>query len=179
MSALSTIAAKGHFAFLASLLELSHADWDVEFVGLRIENHITEWSEIRHTPRETKYASEQKARRSRIAFGELLSYFAKPNRNAFIVETHKSIELLDLALEQLEEVRKDTDAFDVAIKGALASDASEVDEKFRAIYLAFSDFDFGIFAKTRETLQAHMDEVGENIASMWDDDRFTRQGPME
>ena len=47
MAALSQFAERGHFGFLASLLELGYADFDVEFEGLRIVDHITDWASIR------------------------------------------------------------------------------------------------------------------------------------
>lgn len=175
MHALSVIAANGHFAFLASLLELSYAEFDVEFVGLKIVDHITSWEEIRHIKRETKYAAEQKTRRSRIAFGELLTYFDRTNRNSFVVETQKSAELLKSLLEVLDQMRSTTNAFDRAISASCSAHVAEIDEKIRATYDEFSDFDFAQFGEARTMLRLHMDEIGEKLASMWDDERFTRQ----
>ena len=56
----------GHMTFLASLLGLHHADFNVEFSGIRVSNFVPIYDAIECTPRRTKYASEQKARRLRI-----------------------------------------------------------------------------------------------------------------
>lgn len=175
MHALSIIADKGHYAFLASLLELEHANYDVEFVGLRIENHITEWSKIQHLPRETKYATEQKARRSRIAFGELLTYFDKANRNAYVVGDAESAALLQRILELLGGMKAQTTELDKSLEVAIRSTPEQIDEKFRQVYANFSDQEFARFNPVRKVLRSHMDVVGTIIASMWDHERFTRE----
>jgi Alw26I/Eco31I/Esp3I family type II restriction endonuclease len=175
MNALSVIAADGHFAFLTSLLELHHADWDVDFIDLKVRNHITEWSRIRHTPRATKYAAEQKARRSRIAFSELMTYFSKHNRNAYIVQSERSADTLRQVLVLLGEVGEDAKALDERLSLALFANVSEADNIFRSVHSDFADFDYSIFDGPRAMLQSHMDIVGELLGEMWEDERFTRQ----
>jgi Alw26I/Eco31I/Esp3I family type II restriction endonuclease len=175
MHALSVIAAKGHYGFLASLLELQHANHDVEFVGLRIVNHITEWRSIQHLPRETKYAAEQKARRSRIAFEELLTYFDKSNRNAFVVENAESSNLLMRALDLLATMKVQTTELDQQLEIAIRSTPEQSDERFRQVYGGFSDRELARFEPVRQILRSHMDSIGSLIASMWDNERFTRE----
>jgi len=58
MAVLKSVAAAGHLAFLVTYLELGRADYEVDFKELRVENHITRFSEMIHAPRETKYAVE-------------------------------------------------------------------------------------------------------------------------
>jgi Alw26I/Eco31I/Esp3I family type II restriction endonuclease len=175
MHALSVFASKGHYAFLASLLELEHADYEVEFIGLRIENHITEWDRIDHARRETKYASEQKARRSRIAFGELLTYFDRENRNAYVVNDAASDGFLSRAVNILQDMSADSKDLDRAILEALSAAPGESDELFRRVYLDFNDYDFSRFMPARSELKLHMDAIGCILSGMWDDERFTRE----
>lgn len=174
MNALAKIAENGNFGFLASLLELHHADQDVEFVGLRISKHITEFDEIRYTQRDTKYSAEQKARRSRIAFRELLAYFSKINRSAYVVSDAASDASLLFTLRELDKMKHLTASLDSAIETALESDPTEADTRFRQIYLDFIDFDLKIFDAVRGSLRLHMDAVSEILASMWEHERFTR-----
>lgn len=174
MSALAKIAENGNFGFLASLLELQHADQDVEFIGLRTSNHITEFDQIKYTKRDTKYSAEQKARRSRIAFSELLAYFSKVNRSAYVVSDASSELCLSLTIEKLDAMKVSTAALDGAIRSAIISDSIEADSRFRQVYLNYVEFDFNKFSPIRESLQAHMNAVGEILASMWEHERFTR-----
>lgn len=175
MRALSLIADRGHYAFLASLLELEHANHDVEFAGLRIENHITEWSGIRHLPRETKYATEQKARRSRIAFRELLTYFDKANRNAYVAGNARSAALLRRVLDRLDGMRARTAELDRELEDAIRSTPGQSDARFRRIYAGSADRGFARFQPVRDALRRHMDAVGAILAGMWDHERFTRE----
>lgn len=174
MSALAEISAQGRFAFLASLLELEHADFDVEFVDLRIVNHITDWKKILHTRRRTKYAAEQKARRSRIAFTELRTYFDKPTRNSFVVKTSESDEFLRLTILELEKFSHQSNVLDNAIRDTLNSDIEQTDRRFRQLYSEIDSIVFSHFTSARNLLQCHMDAVGAELALMWEDERFTR-----
>lgn len=175
MAALSEIQKAGGLAFLASLLELHHADYDVEFEGLAVKDQITRWAAIRHSPRETKYAAEQKARRYRIAFGELGTYFERSNRNAFVVRTEDTERLLAVSLRSLADIKASTRPLDDAIQAALQSDAAEVGEQFRKIHRDFFNIDNGIFARARHNLAEYMNAVGTEIGNMWDNERYTRE----
>jgi len=173
MAALKAIADAGHYAFLAGLLELHHADCDVGFEKLRIERHITKWDKVVLSPRKTLYAQEQKARRSRIAFGELLSYFSKENRNAYVVATPETQAALSSALAKMAEKKPVSQPLDDALLAAIRSPEVEADSVFRTIYKE-ALFDFSVFDTARETLGQHMNIVGTNLAAKWDDDRFMR-----
>lgn len=179
MNAILKIAEAGNFAFLASLLELEHADFDVEFVNLKVVGHITSWSSIKHTPRGTKYAAEQKARRSRIAFTELLTYFSRRNRNAFVVATPESEKELQVTLAILESLKGQTKLFDNSLQQAISGNTDEADEKFRSIFAAYSDFDFGLFREAFSHLNKHMNAIGEELGSMWGHERFSREFSLE
>ncbi|MEN3971584.1 Alw26I/Eco31I/Esp3I family type II restriction endonuclease [Sphingomicrobium sp. XHP0235] len=175
MSALSKIASAGHFSFLASLLELHHADYDVSFRNLRVEGHVTQWDSLERTERATNYAIEQKARRSRVAFGELLAYFEKANRNAFVVSNDVSDAHLHDALSSLNETRDVSAQYNQAILEALSADPEHADGLYRAVQLDFGSFDFSLFNDAQVRLQSHMNELGVQLAGMWDEDRYSRE----
>ena len=81
------VSEEGHHAFLSTYLELGFAEFDVEFVGLRVEDHLTKYDQISHTKRQSKYVVEQKARRLRVAFESIRDYGLKENRNEFRVSS--------------------------------------------------------------------------------------------
>lgn len=174
MAALSKIADKGHVWFLASLLELGHADFNVDFEELRIEKHLTIWDKINHTKRETKYASEQKARRARIAFEELSVYFQKRNRNSFIAQNAKSDDAFSRCLSELGKQSNEAKSLDEAMVDALGSSESERDGAFRNVFEKLGNPDPVRFAQARLQLEEHMNSVGEVLSSMWEDDRYSR-----
>lgn len=180
MAALKIIAEAGHYGFLASLLELHHANFDVEFQGLRVEGHITKWDAMEQKPRTTRYAEEQKARRSRIAFGELVSYFSKENRNAFIVSTPETKASLAAAIAEIEAIKPQVQDLDRELAKAVAAPPEEADSLFRGVYRDFEKFDFSVFVSAKIKLDAHMTIVGRCLADKWDDDRFMREArPVE
>ena len=175
MYVLNEIAAAGHFAFLAGFLELGCADYDVEFVGVRVDGHVTRYAELTRLPRETKYADEQKARRCRVAFKELLGYFTKENRNAFVVSTEAPQHALSQALAALKEAKSVTRDLDQGIEeAARGRDAQLADEHFRPIVRRLKTVSSPHLEEARRHLQSCMDAVGEELSQMWDDERYVR-----
>ena len=77
MRILERIADAGHFTFLATLLGLKFATYNVGFVNLRVLNHLTQFDQIQHSPRTAKYVVEQQARRLRVAFDALQDYVGR------------------------------------------------------------------------------------------------------
>ncbi len=102
MRVLERIADAGHFTFLATFLGLDCAKHDVEFVNLRVENHLTRFDQMDHSARTTKYAAEQQARRLRVAFDALRDYFGKDNRNAFVISNDQIEESMRKAICELD-----------------------------------------------------------------------------
>jgi Alw26I/Eco31I/Esp3I family type II restriction endonuclease len=176
MRVLERIAYAGHFTFLATFLGLDCAKHDVEFVKLRVENHLTRFDEMIYSPRTTKYAVEQQARRLRVAFDALRDYVGKENRNAFVISTDRTEKEIRNAICELE---------------ASASGIKELDEKLRDVLSAEVPSDEGLrdavvkvpsarnepaeFARARAALQRAMDLVAEELAlRWWDDERYVR-----
>lgn len=175
MKALQAVVDEHAYTFLASLLELDYADFDVEFKNLCIEDHITTFDALIRTPRTTKYADEQKARRCRIAFGELINYFQKENRNSFVVRSETSDKLLEEAIAALKTDLAATKKLDMALIAAVNTTDRTSDAVFRKLLPALASAKLPSFKPARELLRQHMDEVGNLIASLWEDDRYVRE----
>lgn len=173
MHALHEFSTAGAFSFLVTFLELERADFDVEFTGLRVEQHLSAYDKINHTTRTTKLADEQKARRCRIAFQALTTYFGKKNRNAHVVNSTTGEQLLSEAKGALRKKLDTTKELDEKLKQAAAS--KDADSSFRAILPQVKGLDTKEFAQARELLQKHMDEAGKLLAARWDDERYTRE----
>lgn len=174
MNSLWEIAKSGALAFLATLLELQRADGDIDFVNLRIEDHLTVFDRVQRTARTTKYAATQKARRCRVAFTELFEYFEKDNRNAFVIRTATSDRFLAAAIAKLQEVSRITARIDQAIAQALSSDPIEADAAFRKLLAELEKLRLDQFSEAFQLLRAHMDAVASELASRWNDDRYVR-----
>ncbi len=174
MHALQAVADAGAYTFLASLLELERADYDVEFVNLRIEDHLTAFDKLKRTPRTTKYADEQKARRCRIAFGELLTYFQKGNRNSFVVRDAASDKLLNAAVAALKTDVGATAMLDKALIAAGQAADGTSDTAFRELLPQLASARRPAFKKAMDLLRQHMDAVGGLLAARWKDERYVR-----
>jgi Alw26I/Eco31I/Esp3I family type II restriction endonuclease len=180
MYGLNQIAAAGHFTFLVGLLELEYADYDVDFAGVHVEGHTTAYTELIRRPRETKYAEEQKARRCRVAFKELLEYFSKENRNAFVVTTKVTESALSQAMAALDRAKPITKVRDwVTEQAARCGDAQLADERFRRILRQLKAVFLPQFDEARQHLQRYTDEVANALSQMWDDDRYVRTWESE
>lgn len=169
------LAGNRHFAFLSTFLELEHAMYDVAFVNLRTENHITVYDEMIKTPRSTKYAGEQKARRLRVAFAALRDYVQKENRNAYVIGSRDIEARISDALQILDAAG---DAV-VELNGTLYEllNAPLLDEeRLRRISSDLPTRTAGPaqFEQARGHLQEAMDLVGAELSELWNDERYVR-----
>jgi Alw26I/Eco31I/Esp3I family type II restriction endonuclease len=163
MNALKKVADAGHLTFLTAYLELERAESDVTFVGLRAEDHLTKFEKMIRTPRQTKYANEQKVRRLRIAFEELVTYHKKENRNIFLVADARSAGALKATLDLLKNKSKEAMQLDKELAAAFASrDASGA---ILNLLPAIAKIDRAQFQAAGEKLKVHMDEVGPNAGA--------------
>jgi hypothetical protein len=174
MHALWSVADIGSYAFLATLLELDWANYKVSFVNLHIEDHLTVFDELKRTRRITKYADEQKARRCRIAFKELTTYFEKANRNVFVVQTPASDKLLAKAARALAGAMRATRVLDAALKRAASSKGAS-DATFRRLMPRLVSLSDPCLEGARLLLARHMDAVGKELSTKWDDPRYVRR----
>lgn len=176
MHALQQVARAGAFTYLSTLLDLDRADFDVEFEGLQIKNHLTVFARLKRTPRTTKYAAEQKARRCRVAFAELFTYFKKSNRNSYVVSSAKSDAALKKVLDELKIACEATRNLDVRIKkAATLKSSTEADSAFRKLLPAIAKVSVTTFAKAQAAFQEYMDLIGKELAAKWEDERYVRE----
>jgi len=175
MYILDRIARAGHRMFLATLLNLEHADRDVEFVNLRVENHLTRFDRINYTSRTTRYALEQKARRFRVAFTALPDYVAKENRNIFLI-SNKPIEAqITLALRILERSSDEIKSLDYEIAAVLASEAIWSEERLQGLVSCLTAENISQdFEAARRLLERAMVMIAKKLSSMWEDVRYVR-----
>lgn len=175
MSVLQRITDAGYFTFLATFLELEYAEQNVEFVNLHIDNHITKFDYIEYLDRETKYVQEQKARRCRIAFESLRDYFAKANRNAYVVMTPQIEGIIINIINLLEKSPLGVQELDKQIVELLSSTRGiSVDEGFRKIVNNISTDRQSNFVEVKNELTSIMQLAAVELSNQWNSDRYVR-----
>ncbi|AMJ93606.1 hypothetical protein AVL56_04340 [Alteromonas stellipolaris] len=166
---LSLLKEKGNFAFLAYLLELKHADFDVKFENLRSVNYLTVFEQMLKVPRVAKYAEQQKARRLRVGFEALESYKNKGNRHYFEIKDNAlegSVEQITSELLKVPEVCELNAEIEHALSTLSESDLRSVSTKIPA---KLAKFDYA-----KSLLEECMDNIAISLSQMWDDDRYIR-----
>lgn len=174
---LKQIADGGYFSFLSTYLELHYADYDVAFENLQVVNHITKYdSEIR-TKRETKYSTEQKARRCRIAFSFLLDYFKIANRNTFVITTPAIQTKIAVVLNLLSQESDRERMIDNQIHSVLQLPTQEeMAIRFGEIVsrLPSRENESPSYSLARNQISEIMEIIADILSSLWNDDRYVR-----
>jgi len=163
----------GHHAFLTTLLELGRADFEVDFENVHADNGLVRFDREIRTMRITKYANEQKVRRCRIAFDELLTYFAKENRSAFVIKVDKSETAFNDAIAILDDESEVCKMLNRDIGKALA-DKKTAEQKLLELLPRIATIPMAEVCPAQKKLQAAMDAVGEVLSEMWTHERFVR-----
>ena len=179
MQMLLEVYSAGHLTFLAALLGLNRANFKVEFKNLRVEQFVPVFDEIIHSPRQTKYSAEQKARRLRIGFEALRAYGEKENRHAStnsVVVSPPVMGHVTGALEVLERERGALGNLDLALEGALAAlDVNAGDQRLREISGDIPILqDIPYFLEARRQLIQAMSEVAKVLSGKWGTGRYVR-----
>lgn len=176
MHFLDRLARAGHLTFLATYLHLGVADYDVSFVNLIVAGHITRFDRLSLTPRETKYALEQKARRLRVGVESLVQYATKGSRNEFVVSDEETERLITSILRVLNDVPEEVKALDRQLSVLCSVDARPSDFKLRdlVISLATVPDNLPAFVTAREQFERIMLEVACKLSALWDDARYVR-----
>lgn len=175
MSILQKISNAGYFTFLATFLELEYAEHNIEFVNLRVENHITRFDRIKHSPRTTKYVEEQKSRRCRVAFESLRDYFRKESRNAYVVSTQQIETEISSLLAVLAQSSDATNNLDNQISLLLSSvSETSLEEGFRSIVNSIPASNSSLFSNAKKKLDTIMHLVATELSSQWNNDRYVR-----
>ena len=169
----------GHLAFLAALLGLDRANFNVEFNNLRVEKFVPVFDKITHSRRQTKYAAEQKARRLRIGFEALRVYGEKENRHASInsvVLIRPVMKHVDGALEVLECGGWFLEHLDLALRESLAElDVKAGEQRFRDISGDIPNLqDVPHLLNAQKQFIQAMWEVAKVLSGLWETDRYVR-----
>lgn len=166
---------RGHLTFLATLLELDYADHNIEFANLRVDQEfVTVYDQIVHTPRKTKYAQEQKARRLRVAFEALRTYGVKENRHTFMVDDPRIDEQIAVTLRALEQAPKQIRVLDKELGELLFSKEGVSEEALRDVTQRIPRAGIEPFPKAQEALARAMDVVADRLSALWDSYRYVR-----
>ncbi|MFW3615535.1 Alw26I/Eco31I/Esp3I family type II restriction endonuclease [Billgrantia antri] len=169
----------GHLTFLASLLGLEHANYHVEFENLRVERFIPVFDAVKHTPRLTKYAAEQKARRLRIGLEALRAYGEKENRHASIIPEialRGGVIHPAASLRALNSARETVQQLDEELNSALCTSNAQIGEqelrRLSSLIPVLSDEK--AFIEARSQLIKTMSSVATVLSGMWESDRYVR-----
>lgn len=175
MRMLERIVNAGHFTFLATFLGLECAKHDVEFVNLRVENHMTRFDKLVFSPRTTKYAVEQQARRLRVAFNALGDYVGKQNRNAFVISNVRIEKAIRSAINQLDASAGSVKRIDDEMRNVLTSKVPS-DDALRNVVgkVPGSREKPAEFLRAQKELQQAMNLVAEELSAFWEGERYVR-----
>ena len=172
---LCEILKQGHLTFLSTLLGLNFADREPLFQDLKIINHKTNYEKLDFKPRTVKYALEQKARRLRIAFGALGTYFEKDSRNFYLIEKelliNLSVEISNLLKSTLSTTREIDKRLAKAIK---KGEEAEVEFRKIAECLVKIEFESATFHQATQLMKSGMKRIGRELAKMWTHERYVR-----
>jgi len=169
---------RGEFLFLLSLLNLEYADYEYEIIpgSTQIQNQIVtvDFSRKASTLR---YVSIQKTRKIRVAFSSLTEYARKENRNGYMYTNPEIVELKEKAFSLLSGVSQKMKLDNQTLIAALANEEnSDADvEKF------IGSIDYCAIKQTKEYMETKrlligiMDIVATELASNWDDPRYSRE----
>ncbi len=175
MAILHQIERGGHYAFLLSLLHLECADYDVAFDGLKVLNHVTQFTAQKRTRRTTKYAIEQKARRCRIALESLRTYFKKKNRSAFVISLPETKTATAAAIAALEESPEEFKKLDKKISRVLKLRKQDaIDSGFRRMLRKLPSPWPEQFRNAQGSLRRAMQIIENVLSERWDNERYVR-----
>ena len=175
MAILNGLFKAGHLAYLASLLHLKAADRVCTFVNLRAENHITKFDRLEELRRETKYTTEQKARRLAIGFDSLRDYFKKENRNKFAFDPAVVSKAMQDCNALLSESCADLAGLNHMLATALSHDKDS--EKMRAAATTIDVYcstNTHVFHGVTEIIRAAMLSLAKALTERWNDERYAR-----
>lgn len=177
MMLLSDFIDKKEFLFLLTLLHLEYADYDYEIIpgSAKIHNQIVT---VQFTRRAStlRYVSIQKTRKIRVAFSSLAEYAKKDNRNGYMYSTAKILDMKSRAFSLLSRVAEPLKESNRVLDAALSEDSSDADiEQFIASVDYHTVKQTPEYAEVRRILIDIMELVATELASNWDDPRYSRE----
>lgn len=165
-----------HYGLLQYLMELNHADSNVQFSNLRIENFETAFDDVILTPRTTKFATEQKARRLRVGYEALRTYLMKLNRHAYIVSNDEVEKEKEKLLEYLKDNAILLSPIDQAIETVIfPTNGIILEEDIRKLINESPEMPIKIYEEAKIKIGKIMYHIASTLSNMWDDDRYIRE----
>ena len=141
-----------------------------------IDDFVTMFGALVCSPRTTKYATEQKARRLRIGFEALRSYAAKTNRHYTPIRSTGVERELRLANETLANSENGIQVLNREIIAVLdLPSTSTHEEALRRLTAKVPCIEHvQSFVQAKHHLQEAMSGVAAELAGMWSDERYVR-----
>ena len=169
---------KKYYLFLLSLLNLQLADYEYDIIpeSVQITNQIVTASFSQKTST-LKYVRIQKIRKIRVAFTSLYEYSQKENRNGYVYTNAEIDRLKKTAFALLDGLNADLADANLNLERAINSVDnvdSEIDD-FLSSFDCASICNEKIFRDVRLILAEIMTHVAKELASKWDDPRYSRE----
>lgn len=177
MMLLSDFIDKKEFLFLLTLLHLEYADYDYEIIpdSTTIHNQIVTVQFSRRAST-LRYVSIQKTRKIRVAFSSLAEYAKKDNRNGYMYSNAKILDMKSRAFSLLSRVAEPLKESNRVLYAALSEDGSDADiEQFIASVDYHAVKQTPEYTEVRRILIDIMELVATELASNWDDPRYSRE----
>jgi len=173
MMTLATYNGAKHLLFLYTFLNLHYADYNYEIAYFNVSNHIVT-AEFRATPSQLLYVAEQKARRVRVAFGSLMEYSEKENRNGFRIDLEENHILFDESIAALESAGVEYHEYNERLIKLLGNEAlSETDLRKFVSEVPNIVMNKNV-AFARQHVLMIMSNIAQHLAGKWDDPRYSR-----
>ena len=178
MMLLADFVDKKEYLFLLTLLNLEYADYEYEIIpgSTKIQNQIVTVS-FSQKASTLRYVSIQKTRKIRVAFSSLIDYAQKENRNGYMYTSREIAKLKTEAFSLLSEVPETLKTQNQYLISALANDdnADAEIEKYIAALDYNSVRQTKEFIEVKRILVAIMEIVAIELASNWNDARYSRE----
>lgn len=166
------------YLFLLTLLNLGYADFEYEIRAgsAQINNHIVT-ADFSCQESTLRYVNIQKARKIRIAFSSLADYAKKENRNGFTYTNQEIKGLNARAFDLLHSISTELKTKNTELIAALESKKS-VNSSIE-IFIASINYNAllqnNVYMEVKAILAQIMDIAASEIASLWDDPRYSRE----
>lgn len=178
MMLLAEFLEKQEYLFLFTLLNLNYADYEYDIIpsSTKIVDYIVT-VDFSHKSSTLRYVNIQKTRKIRIAFSSLAEYAKKENRNGYMYTNQKINDLKSNAFALLSNVDADLKEKNETLISALSNE-NNIDSDIEK-FISSIDYDSlretEIYVKVKATLKSIMEIISSEIASNWDNPRYSRE----
>ena len=175
MRILSTLFEKYQIPFLIYLLNLDYANYDNNFLNLRIDNFITVYDKVLKKERSTKYSIEQKIRRIRVGLSALENYISRENRHYQNDFDEEIKNVVCKSEELLNSSNNDYQKFKIELKKIFfEKDNKNLESDLKKIIPNLEEKKLEDFEVVKQLLKSSMDKIAKEISSQWENERYVR-----